>query len=650
MSLLSVSSPCYSIHDALRLASKDPLFFYVDNKDAKQNDVHTKKPSTNNNNEGNKQIGPDNMRPSNSISALLETDEINAIKDYLNANTIILTSGISQLLREEHGQWAVVHSGLIGLVKDYNRQCYELQLLVPTTSSAAQSETVKVLWRSKIPDEFNCARPHSNLMTFEIEGDVYGLNFYKADEARDFVGKIFEIRKTKEKRLSRIGSTPKRPAPPAPTVQHKDPSSPVSSMPTDAGGVIHDSVALPQKKDSKTGGFFHNLKSKLGDRSGKKEKKQKKKKITAADISKPSNFQHVDHLGINSLDDEGKELYDVLKAKLNVTEGNVAEESVLVDAVMNRRHELRNSIMVKKERDQNGGLKVSTAMDTDHEYLIAKRGTPRDIKNADAAAKKGEPTSERAATPAPSTFGKSDPLRPDWDSPSVSPPLSSSSPPTRRSPPPASPPAPKPALQVHDDSDLHHSDAEQAPPPLPTRGESRHPGGIVRKNTPSGFDMKMRDRDNYPRLPAHHHKAERAASPPPVSHQITPPMTPGSSPIPPPPPAPPPDIFTKPQTLSPTSISSAASLSPPTTHNANKSLPSVSDGRKSLLTDIQNVDKSRLLKPVDNASRLSDNSVKSPQDGGILQSLQAELEKIRAVMESDSEEDEEESETDEEWN
>ena len=53
------------------------------------------------------------------------------------------------------------------------------------------------------------------------------------------------------------------------------------------------------------------------------------------------------------------------------------------------------------------------------------------------------------------------------------------------------------------------------------------------------------------------------------------------------------------------------------------------------------MDKSRLLKPVDNASRLSDNSIKSPQDGGILQSLQMELEKIRAVMESDSEEDEE---------
>ena len=45
-------------------------------------------------------------------------------------------------------------------------------------------------------DEFDCARPHSNLMTFEIEGDVYGLNFYKADEAREFVGKIFDIRKS----------------------------------------------------------------------------------------------------------------------------------------------------------------------------------------------------------------------------------------------------------------------------------------------------------------------------------------------------------------------------------------------------------------------------------------------------------------------
>ena len=39
MSLLSVSSPCYSIHDALRLASKDPLFFYVDSKNAKQNGI-----------------------------------------------------------------------------------------------------------------------------------------------------------------------------------------------------------------------------------------------------------------------------------------------------------------------------------------------------------------------------------------------------------------------------------------------------------------------------------------------------------------------------------------------------------------------------------------------------------------------------------
>ena len=112
---------------------------------------------------------------------------------------------------------------------------------------------------------------------------------------------------------------------------------------------------------------------------------------------------------------------------------------------------------------------------------------------------KGEPTSERAATPAPSTFGKSDPLSPDWDSPSVSPPLSGSSspPPTHRIPPPSSLLAPKPVLQIHSDNpDPHRPDAEQAPPPLPTRGESRqHPGGVVRKDTSSGFDMmKTRDR------------------------------------------------------------------------------------------------------------------------------------------------------------
>lgn len=47
------------------------------------------------------------------------------------------------------------------------------------------------------PDEFDCVRPHSNLVTFEIEGDVYGLNFCKADEAREFVEKIFEITRSK---------------------------------------------------------------------------------------------------------------------------------------------------------------------------------------------------------------------------------------------------------------------------------------------------------------------------------------------------------------------------------------------------------------------------------------------------------------------
>lgn len=37
-----------------------------------------------------------------------------------------------------------------------------------------------------------------------------------------------------------------------------------------------------------------------------------------------------------------------------------------MDAVMNRRHELRNSIVLKKKKDQNGGLKASsTATDTD---------------------------------------------------------------------------------------------------------------------------------------------------------------------------------------------------------------------------------------------------------------------------------------------
>ncbi|PAV85730.1 hypothetical protein WR25_14779 [Diploscapter pachys] len=121
---------------------------------------------------------------------------------------------------------------------------------------------------------------------------------------------------------------------------------------------IHDQI-----ENSKTGGFLQNLKKKLGDRSSRK-----KTNLTAADISEPYDFRHINHLGKDSLDKEDRELYDILKEKLKIKEGAKDEERFAMNVVLNRREELRNYI----KNDQNGGMKASISTGLDEPAQTSK--------------------------------------------------------------------------------------------------------------------------------------------------------------------------------------------------------------------------------------------------------------------------------------
>ena len=95
-------------------------------------------------------------------------------------------------------------------------------------------------------------------------------------------------------------------------------------------------------------------------------------------------LRHIDHLGEDSLDEEGKELYYILKGKLEVwtenlciLKGNVQvqikeeakdEERFVMDVVLNQRDELRNYI----KNNQNGEVKTFTSTGLDKPAQTSK--------------------------------------------------------------------------------------------------------------------------------------------------------------------------------------------------------------------------------------------------------------------------------------
>ncbi|XGW17016.1 hypothetical protein V3C99_001999, partial [Haemonchus contortus] len=85
-------------------------------------------------------------------------------------------------------------------------------------------------------------------------------------------------------------------------------------------------------------------KSSLGGLFAMKKKKERKK----LDISAPTQFQHLDHLGLEELSKEDQETFHRLIKAVDIEPGNEEQTQLLRNIVATRGPELRNSMRIKE--------------------------------------------------------------------------------------------------------------------------------------------------------------------------------------------------------------------------------------------------------------------------------------------------------------
>uniref|UniRef100_A0A7E4V320 WH1 domain-containing protein n=1 Tax=Panagrellus redivivus TaxID=6233 RepID=A0A7E4V320_PANRE len=125
-------------------------------------------------------IPKNKKRPSNSGSRFLTDDENALLFSMLGNDCISLAAGICQLYRADNGHWTRVVTGVIALVKDYNRRAYVLRMYNLDTQTLSWEQILYRLFQA------NYYPSVPRFLSFEGDQAVYGLSFAEELEATDF--------------------------------------------------------------------------------------------------------------------------------------------------------------------------------------------------------------------------------------------------------------------------------------------------------------------------------------------------------------------------------------------------------------------------------------------------------------------------------
>uniref|UniRef100_A0A914W830 WH1 domain-containing protein n=1 Tax=Plectus sambesii TaxID=2011161 RepID=A0A914W830_9BILA len=132
-------------------------------------------------------------KPPNKGSELLDSAENHSFFNMLGKNCVSLASGVTQLLAAEPPnlrQWTKKCTGVVALVKDYSNRAYYLRLYDLQHGQ---------LWEQKLYINFRVYDATAELLTFEGDDCVFGLNFCSREEARNFKYHIDKRNETEQK-------------------------------------------------------------------------------------------------------------------------------------------------------------------------------------------------------------------------------------------------------------------------------------------------------------------------------------------------------------------------------------------------------------------------------------------------------------------
>ncbi|VDN27975.1 unnamed protein product [Gongylonema pulchrum] len=255
----------------------------------------------------NTPTGRPKKRPPNTGAQLFNASENDSLFLLLGRDCVSLAAGVVQLLKSDprnQGLWVKIHRGVISLVKDYDKRAYFLRLY--------DIYRKQFLWQQMLYKNFHASQPAEcpNLLTFEGDECMFGLNFSSHEEAYNFkyhLDKRYEQeKKSQEKEKMGVSSA------------QTTPLSSNSSMPTAAITRPHaQTVSISHRTGitsmgtvpTVTGGSWTSLVT-SGRNKKKNVKKEKKQKIRKEDISNPTNFQHKAHLGWNQEGGFSQETYN----------------------------------------------------------------------------------------------------------------------------------------------------------------------------------------------------------------------------------------------------------------------------------------------------------------------------------------------------
>uniref|UniRef100_A0A8R1XZS7 WH1 domain-containing protein n=1 Tax=Onchocerca volvulus TaxID=6282 RepID=A0A8R1XZS7_ONCVO len=243
-------------------------------------------------------------RPPNTGALLFNSVENSTLFSLLGHDCISLAAGVVQLLKSDQrdpGKWIKAHRGVVSLVKDYDKRAYFLRLY--------DIYRKQYLWQQMLYKNFHASQPLGcpNLLTFEGDECVFGLNFSSKEEAYSFkshLDKRYEQEKKSQEKemlatsgsqsfLSSSGGSQLLPGGRihAVSVPHKTGITSMGTVPNIGGGAWTNFVTINRTKK-------------------KNSKKEKKQKIRKEDISNPTNFQHKAHLGWNQDGGFSQETYN----------------------------------------------------------------------------------------------------------------------------------------------------------------------------------------------------------------------------------------------------------------------------------------------------------------------------------------------------
>lgn len=247
----------------------------------------------------------------NEPSSLLTSEENELVFAALGARRITKATAVAQVYHAhpDPGRWTKYKTGVVCFVKDNLRKSYYIRLL------EMNAKGFTIAWEQELYNQFTYKKDLPRFHHFPGDKFMVGLNFSSEDEADKFLRametKIKDrqhrrqtLKQRKDNTFARSGpsSPPGHPAPPLPNTTQPNPprSSPLTTIPEPSHNI--NVTTTPSS-------------------GGNKGQKGKRKKINKSDISGPSNFQHLAHVGwdpntgafdSNNIDAAWKKLFDTV--------------------------------------------------------------------------------------------------------------------------------------------------------------------------------------------------------------------------------------------------------------------------------------------------------------------------------------------------